>query len=130
MNAECSGLLEAIHEKPTDDGLWLILADWLEEYDDPRRAELLRLVRGLRGVEEGEARLAAEAGVQGLLGAGVVPCVPTRANSLGMELALIPPGVTALGSHETEEGRYGDEPRQQVELTYPFYLGVHAVTQE
>jgi formylglycine-generating enzyme required for sulfatase activity len=65
-----------------------------------------------------------------MLRAGVVPCVPTRANSLGMELALIPPGVTALGSHETEEGRYGDEPRQQVELTYPFYLGVHAVTQE
>jgi uncharacterized protein (TIGR02996 family) len=130
MNAELSGLLEALHERPGDDALWLVLADWLEEHDDPRRAALLRDVRGLRGVEEGPERIQAEARVQELLCAGVVPCVPTRTNSIGMQLALIPAGVAWLGSHEDEEGRYGDEPRRRVELTRPFYLGVHAVTQE
>ncbi|MGL4555207.1 MAG: SUMF1/EgtB/PvdO family nonheme iron enzyme [Gemmataceae bacterium] len=129
MNADLSGLLEAIHERPADDALWLILADWLEEHDDPRKAALLRDVRGLRGVEEGPARLSAEARVQGLLCGGVVPCVPARTNSIGMELALVPPGVTWVGSPDDEDGRYGDEPRRRGELTAPFYLGVHAVTQ-
>ena len=42
MNTE-TAFLQAIVETPTEDALCLILADWLKEYDDPRRAELLRL---------------------------------------------------------------------------------------
>ena len=34
-------LLEGIVADP-DSARWLVLADWLEEHDDPRRAELLR----------------------------------------------------------------------------------------
>ncbi|HEY7423156.1 MAG TPA: TIGR02996 domain-containing protein [Gemmataceae bacterium] len=37
-------LLEGIIADP-DSARWLVLVDWLEEYDDPRRAELLRLHR-------------------------------------------------------------------------------------
>jgi uncharacterized protein (TIGR02996 family) len=40
-------LLEGIVDNPQGDPRWLILADWLEEHDDPRRAELLRLHRRL-----------------------------------------------------------------------------------
>jgi uncharacterized protein (TIGR02996 family) len=39
--------LQAIVENPGDEDTWLVLADWLEEHDDPRRAELLRLHRRL-----------------------------------------------------------------------------------
>jgi uncharacterized protein (TIGR02996 family) len=37
-------LLQGILEEPMEDR-WAVLGDWLEEYDDPRRAELLRLHR-------------------------------------------------------------------------------------
>src|SRR5579871_163689 len=40
-------LLRGIVDHPGDDGRFLILADWLEEHDDQRRAELLRLHRRL-----------------------------------------------------------------------------------
>jgi uncharacterized protein (TIGR02996 family) len=36
-------LLEGIVENPGGDARWSVLADWLEEHDDPRWAELLRL---------------------------------------------------------------------------------------
>jgi len=41
------GLLDAIVSDPLSEDRWEILADWLEEHDDPRRAELLRLHRKL-----------------------------------------------------------------------------------
>jgi formylglycine-generating enzyme required for sulfatase activity len=66
-----------------------------------------------------------------MLRAGVLPCVPILTNSIGMQLALIPPGHFWLGSPMTESGRYADEsPRRLIELTRPFYLGVYPVTQE
>ena len=34
------GILRGIVETPADEGTYLALADWLEENDDPRRAEL------------------------------------------------------------------------------------------
>jgi len=39
------GLLAGIVADPREETRWLVLADWLEEFDDPRRAELLRLHR-------------------------------------------------------------------------------------
>ena len=50
-------------------------------------------------------------------------------NSLGMKLALIPPGELWMGSPLTEKERSGDEWRHSVEITKPFYLGVYEVTQ-
>jgi uncharacterized protein (TIGR02996 family) len=40
-------LLEAALDNPGDDDRYFVLSDWLEEYDDPRKAELLRLHRRL-----------------------------------------------------------------------------------
>ena len=40
-------LLSGIVSDPLEETRWLVLADWLEEYDDPRRSELLRLHRRL-----------------------------------------------------------------------------------
>ena len=33
------GLLAGIVSDPQEETRWLVLADWLEEFDDPRRAE-------------------------------------------------------------------------------------------
>jgi uncharacterized protein (TIGR02996 family) len=130
MNVE-QALFRAIEADPSDDVPWLALADWLEETGQPPRAELLRLQRELRGLDEGPEAYAREKRVQKLLAGGVVPCVPTVVNSIGLTLALVPPGHFWLGSPETEEGRYGDEgPRRRVRLPRPFYLGVYPVTQQ
>jgi formylglycine-generating enzyme required for sulfatase activity len=54
-----------------------------------------------------------------------VPVVTT--NSIGMKLALIPPGEFMMGSDEFEEN---EKPVHKVTLTRPFQLGVYEVTQE
>jgi formylglycine-generating enzyme required for sulfatase activity/tetratricopeptide (TPR) repeat protein/serine/threonine protein kinase len=52
-------------------------------------------------------------------------------NSLGMRFTLVPAGMFLMGSPDSEEGRGGDEgPQHEVEITRPFYLGVHPVTQK
>src|SRR3954470_13698640 len=56
---EVLAFLQAIKEQPADDLPRLVLADWLEEHDDPR-GELLRLqvllARVIPGSAAGEAR--------------------------------------------------------------------------
>jgi uncharacterized protein (TIGR02996 family) len=129
MNVE-EALFRAIEADPSDDVPWLALADRLEETGQPQRAELLRLQRELRGLPEGPEALEREERVQKMLARGVVPCVPTVTNSVGMRLALVPPGHFWVGSPESEEGRYGDEwPRKLVGVPRAFYLGVYPVTQ-
>ncbi len=49
-------------------------------------------------------------------------------NSLGMQLALIPAGRFIQGSPSSEESRDDDEVPHRVQITRPFYLGVHDVT--
>jgi uncharacterized protein (TIGR02996 family) len=128
MNDE-GALLAALHDDPNDETTWLVLSDLLEEQGQDPQAELVRLLRVLRAMSEGE-REKAEAEVQARLIAGVRPVVPVRVNSIGMELALIPPGTFWLGSPPAEEGRYDDEgPRRLIRITRPFYLGVYPVTQ-
>jgi formylglycine-generating enzyme required for sulfatase activity len=51
-------------------------------------------------------------------------------NSIGMKLALIPPGEFLMGSPANEEERRDDECQHRVRITKPFYLGVYEVTQE
>jgi uncharacterized protein (TIGR02996 family) len=48
-----AGLVEAIREAPEDDGPRLIYADWLEEHDQPERAEFIRLQCELARTAEG-----------------------------------------------------------------------------
>jgi formylglycine-generating enzyme required for sulfatase activity len=51
-------------------------------------------------------------------------------NSLGMKFAFIPAGTFLMGSPESEAGRNTNEgPQHKVEITRPFYLGIHPVTQ-
>ena len=50
-------------------------------------------------------------------------------NLLGMKLNLIPPGEFVMGSPKSEPARWGDETQHRVQITRPFYLGAHEVTQ-
>jgi uncharacterized protein (TIGR02996 family) len=122
----------ALRAEPNDETTWLALADWLEEDGQTDRAELVRLVRRLRTLPVMEVtpeRAALEARVAHLLNAGVRPVVPEVVNSIGMRLALIPPGRFRMGSPPEEQERRGNEEAHEVEITRPFYLGVFAVTQ-
>jgi uncharacterized protein (TIGR02996 family) len=93
-------ILRAIVEEPPSEGRWLVLADWLEEHDDPRRAELLRLHRRLLATccepERHPERAGWQGRLVGLLAAGVRPCVPQRtvllAEGVEMTFSFVPPG--------------------------------------
>ena len=50
-------------------------------------------------------------------------------NSLGIKLALIPPGEFQMGSPKSERQRNGNEQQHRVRITKPFYLGVYEITQ-
>jgi formylglycine-generating enzyme required for sulfatase activity len=50
-------------------------------------------------------------------------------NSIGMKLVLIPSGKFTMGSPANEKGRRANEQQHDVEITKPFYLGIHEVTQ-
>jgi uncharacterized protein (TIGR02996 family) len=125
-----AALLAALHDNPCDQASWSALADWLEEKGEGGRAELVRLRLALRAAPRGERRKASEARQRELLAAGTAPRVPELVNSLGMRLALVPPGKFRMGSPQGERHRYPDEgPRHEVEITRAFYLGVFPVTQ-
>jgi formylglycine-generating enzyme required for sulfatase activity len=56
--------------------------------------------------------------------------VPRLTNSVGIELALIPPGAFLMGSPDGADDRSdGEGPQHEVEISRPFYLGVYPVTQ-
>ena len=58
------------------------------------------------------------------------PPLPELTNSIGMKLVLIPPGKFLMGSPKEEEHHEIDEePRREVEISKPFYLGAFEVTQ-
>jgi sulfatase modifying factor 1 len=52
-----------------------------------------------------------------------------REQVTGMEMRLIPAGRFRMGSDPGEAGRQPDETPHEVEITCPFYLGTHEVTQ-
>jgi uncharacterized protein (TIGR02996 family) len=64
-------LLQGLVENPGDEARYLVLADWLEEHDNPRRAELLRLHRRLLAPSPLPERAVWQARVGELLGEGV-----------------------------------------------------------
>lgn len=106
----------------------LILADWLEDQDDPR-AELVRLTWQLQYEEEHPDFNIRQARVQALLMSGMVPVRPRMILGPDIELAWIPPGSFWMGSPDDEEGRYDDELLHRVTLTRGFWMGVTPVTQ-
>jgi uncharacterized protein (TIGR02996 family) len=132
-------LLQAVVESPDEEAPSLVLADWLEEHDDPRRAELVRLHRRLLATccepEQHPQRGEWQARVVHLLAEGVKPCVPQRTVLLGQRAKLpltfnwIPPGSFWMGSPQDEEERHENETLHRVTLTEGFWLGVHPVTQ-
>jgi uncharacterized protein (TIGR02996 family) len=123
-------VLAALHANAADDTCWLALADALEENGQSERAEITRLLTRLRRTLDHSERPGWEERLRTLLAAEVRPCVPEVVNSLGMRLALIPPGLFWMGGPLDERSSYADErPRHAVELTHAFYLGVFPVTQ-
>jgi uncharacterized protein (TIGR02996 family) len=131
-------LLQAVVDDPRAEDRWLVLADWLEENDDPRRAELLRLHRRLLATccepARHPERAAWQERIVALLAEGVRPCVPRRTVFLGkrklpLTFAWIPPGSFLMGSPPEEEGRRENEILHRVTLNRGFWLGVYPVTQ-
>jgi uncharacterized protein (TIGR02996 family) len=133
---DLEGLLEGVVEEPLVEDRWLVLADWLEEHDDPQRAELLRLHRQLLATcckpERRYKRAKQHARIVELLAQGVKPCVPQRTLSLGdgveMTVNFIPPGVFLMGCPQKEKGYYKEE-QHRVTLTQGFWLAACLVTQ-
>jgi uncharacterized protein (TIGR02996 family) len=125
--------LQVIVENPGDESTWLVLADWPEEQDDPKRAELLRLHRRLLATccePAHPARADWQSRMVELLAEGVHPCVPRRTVTLGKDVEMtfswIPPGEFLMGSPETEEDRHDDEPLRR--MTAPgFWLRTKAL---
>jgi uncharacterized protein (TIGR02996 family) len=122
------GFLSDIVAHPEDPGLWLILADWLEDRDDPR-AELVRLTWSLSHEEDHPDFASRQARVQALLAGGMQPVRPRLTLGPGMEFAWIPPGSFWMGSPEDEAGRQEEELLHRVTLTRGFWMGVAPVTQ-
>ncbi len=126
-------LLAGIVADPLEETRWLVLADWLDEHDDPRRAELLRLHRKLLATccepDAHPGRADWQARVVARLGAGVRPCVPRHTLTLpgGVPLvgAFVPPGSFLMGGTEYDD----EKPVRRRTLTDGFFLGVYPVTQ-
>jgi uncharacterized protein (TIGR02996 family) len=133
VNLEAS-FLHDIEENPYDQGLWLILADWLEEQHEPQqqsRAEMLRLLHRLRLQPDHPDQTSWQQRLQVMLRQKRRPPVPVLANSLGMRLALIPAGSFYMGSPRNQRGRETTEdPLHLIEITRPFFLDVCQVTQD
>ncbi len=130
------GLLAGILSEPVEETRWLVLADWLEENDDPRRSELLRLHRKLLATccepEQHPERTQWQSRVVELIGEGVRPCVPQKTlllpSDVPMTFSFIPPGCFRMGcGHKDADS--GEKPVHAVTLTRGFFLGIHQVTQ-
>lgn len=130
---DLEALLAGIVSEPLEETRWLVLADWLEENDDVRRAELLRLHRKLLATccepEAHPERKAWQARVVELIAAGVKPCVPQREVELPggvpMKFSFIPPGSFLMGGTVKDN----EKPVHKVTLTRGFFLGIYPVTQ-
>jgi len=126
-------LLAGIVADPLEETRWLVLADWLEEFDDPRRAELLRLHQRLLATccepDAHPERADWQARTVELLSAGVRPCVPQHALELPGAVPLVgsfvPPGSFLMGGTEYDS----EKPVHNVTLTRGWFMGVYPITQ-
>ena len=130
---ELDAMLAGIVTDPREEPRWLVLADWLEEYDDPRRSELLRLHRKMLATccepDAHPQRAEWQSRMVELLVAGARPCVPqetlTLPGGVPMMFAFVPPGAFLMGGAEFDS----EKPVHRVTLTAGSFLGVHPVTQ-
>jgi uncharacterized protein (TIGR02996 family) len=131
-DAMLEAMIRELGEKPRDQATWCVIADYLEEHGEERRAELARLGRRMR--LEGESWTVTDnERVQELLASGVEPVVPTVTNSIGMKFAWIvtDPVEFWMGADQKVDSEAFDHeaPRHKVRLTRPFALGICTVTQ-
>ena len=127
-------LLAGIVKEPREETRWLVLADWLKEYDDPRRAELLRLHRRMIATccePNAHPECASwQARMTELLVAGLRPCVPQETlmlpGGVPMTFSFIPPGAFLMGS---DKGYDDERPLRRVEVLRGLFLGIYPVTQ-
>ncbi|MFQ3593230.1 MAG: formylglycine-generating enzyme family protein [Gemmataceae bacterium] len=123
-------LLQALLQDYNDPLLWLALADALEEEGRARQAELLRLSRQLESLPpRPEAQGSCLARIEQLLLAGVEPVRPHWNHPEGLTFVFLTPGLFWMGSPAEEDNRHDDEFRHLVELTRPFWISAHLVTQ-
>ena len=131
-------LLAGIVADPREETRWLVLADWLEEHDEPGQAELLRLHRQLlASCCEPDAhpnRAAWQSRIVELMKAGVQPCVPQETvqfrENVAMRFSFIPPGSFLRVNPTRTLNRPPKTPHHLITITRGFYLGVHPVTQQ
>ena len=123
-------LLRALLHDYHDPLLWLALADALEEEGLPAEASLLRLSRQLQSLpREPQTQLELIAQIERLLLAGVQPVRPRWKHPEGLTFVFIHPGCFWMGSPPEEDRRHDDEWWHEVELTKPFWISTHLVTQ-
>src|SRR5262249_60790694 len=87
------GFVQALHAEPADETTWLARADWLDDADQPDRAEMIRLFRQLRPMpvmRRRQARTRLEERLCAHLLAGVAPPAVELVNSADMRFALVP----------------------------------------
>src|SRR5579884_3347746 len=108
-SAEIESLLAAIPEDPF---VAFVLADYLQDWDDPGlrlQGELLRLAYALTRSVGGPDRTDQEGRLRALLRQGMRSIGPYRRVQLGggaaLDFAWVPPGVFLMGSPDDEEGR-------------------------
>lgn len=129
---DLDALLAGIVSDPLEETRWLVLADWLEENDDPRRAEFLRLHRRMLATccepDSHPERAQWQSRMTELLIAGVEPCVPqetlTLPGGVPMTFSFIPPGAFLMGEQSPANRKRVDG----VGLTRGFLFGAYPVT--
>jgi uncharacterized protein (TIGR02996 family) len=119
--------LDGIVAHPEEHELWLVLADWLEDGDDPR-AELVRLTWSLQYEPDHADFETRQARMQALLAGSMKPVRP-RMTLAGIDFAWIPPGTFLMGSPEDEAERYDRETQHPVTLSAGFWMGATPITQ-
>jgi uncharacterized protein (TIGR02996 family) len=135
--SDLDALLAGIVAHPHEHVRWLIVADWLDDHDQPDRAELLRLHRLLIDTccepDAHPEREGIHARMMDLMRAGAEPCVPRHSlplpGGVGLPMVFLPPGSFRMGSPRAEASRSDDEATHPVTLTRGFHLGESPVTQ-
>jgi uncharacterized protein (TIGR02996 family) len=127
--SEEARFLQAMLAEPNNVRLRLVAADWLEEHGDAR-GELIRLSHELTRATKVRKREEKETRLQALLAGRLMPLVPVQTNSIGMKLALVPPGTSLVGSPKSEANRAGNERKPEpVVISQAFFMGVYPVRQ-
>lgn len=119
-------LERAFHEDivahPDDPTPWLILADWLQEQDDPR-GELVRLWQSMRLEPQHADAQSRRERMNELFEQGVTLSQPRYTNTIGMEFVWVSPGVFWMG------GSDGVPATRQLTVASPYWMSLYPITQ-